>query len=150
MNVSMLVRRFSVFALLALVVACASHPRAEPNVPEAPTQVPPAATNAAPVASTPTFVTVACRIPGAVCTEYRDVPDLRAAQIRDTCGKGGEVLTTCPAEAVAATCTVTKPQEATVVSMVYKAKNRKKTKELVKRSRRGCESRGGEFAAVGR
>jgi hypothetical protein len=78
---------------------------------------------------------------GAACTEYRDAPLDRAQELREQCTKaGGETLDKCPAEKLAATCTVVKAPM-TVVSSLYRPSDAKK----IGNARRSCESNGGTF-----
>jgi hypothetical protein len=96
---------------------------------------------------------IACRAAGAACTEYRDAPVDRAAEIRDQCTKsGGEALAACPTENLAGTCTVQKPPM-TVISSVYRsakpAKLTKKAKSVLEGIKKSCESNGGTFSPGG-
>jgi hypothetical protein len=96
---------------------------------------------------------IACRAAGATCTEYRDAPVERAAEIRDQCTKnGGEALAACPSENLAGTCTVQKPPM-TVISSVYRtakpARPTKKAKSALEGIKKSCESNGGTFSPGG-
>jgi hypothetical protein len=140
-------RKSSVF----LVLAACGGAKAQPESPAEPI-APDAAVDAAPPpdAAPPSAGPVACRIAGSTCTEYRDVPEDRAQELRDQCTKGGgEVLGACPTSKLAGTCTVVKPPM-TVVSSLYRAEDARKTRIALAGARRSCEANGGTFTAAKR
>jgi hypothetical protein len=141
-------RKSFVFLFLVACGGAKAKPEvpAEEPAPDAGADAATAAVDAAPAPTAP----IACRVAGATCTEYRDVPGDRAQELRDQCTKaGGEALDACPSEKVAATCTVSKPPM-TVVSSLYRAKDAKKTRTTVASARRSCEANGGTFTAAKR
>jgi hypothetical protein len=138
------------FVLAAMILSGCGGAKVEPAAPE---EAPPDAAvdagppvDAAPAASGP----FACRIAGSTCTEYRDAPEDRAEELRAQCAKaGGETLSACPTDKLAATCTVTKPPM-TVVSSLYRANDAKKTRNVLAGAKRSCEANGGTFHAAKR
>lgn len=140
-------QRFAV-AVALMITGCGSAPRAEspPGSSEAQLDAAVAVAPDAADAPTPTEQ-IACRVRGAICTEYHDVPGDRAAEIKQQCSaSGADLLPACPKENVAATCSAPKPPM-TVVSMVYKVKEKERTRRLVASSKIGCESSGGTFTS---
>jgi hypothetical protein len=134
-------RTFVLFVILAGCGGGQTRPETPPETPADAAPPPAAADAVAPAPSGP----VACRRQGATCTEYRDVPAERAAELRDQCGKsGGEALDACPTEKLAATCTVNKAPM-TVVSSLYRGNDRNKTRGVIANARRSCQANGGTF-----
>ena len=141
-------RTLLIFAFLAGCGGGQTHPAAPEEAPALA-----GATTTPTDAAAPTVAPsgpIACRIQGATCTEYRDAPPERGAELREQCAKaGGEALGACPTENLAATCTVPKPPM-TVVSSLYRGPDKKKVHAMLGNARRSCEANGGTFTAAKR